>query len=384
MSRFSVLALIVFLPLARAAHGNTGSEVRAEVRADALVIGSGPIQGRIADPAGTPLARLAVKLIDDTGKLSASTTTDGAGAFALPARKPGNYLLTVGNGLVQGRVTVDARVTDQTVDIDLPRASAEGWSPVFLTPVGSTEADNYVAGSGPLQGVLTNARTAAPIRDAVVRLLAGADGKLLKRVVTDSQGAFHLGEVEAGRYLLAVGKATVTAGVVIEANRPASATMHIATAPELLEADRSARLVWSRRRFVAAQAAGTAVAGSTGAGSGGGGAGSAAKSTGLGTGGSAGGSGGRGDVRLSGSGFGFFNFAGTSTGGSTGSASGTGTTGAAGTRSGVANLNGTKTGSSTDGGTTAGVAVPTGGGLVAPQAQSGFFNRGRRVASSTN
>lgn len=134
---------------------------------------------------------------------------------------PGQYILVLdlpGDGVV-----VDAGETEQVlVDIDLEESldvQPNATDPVNMTfsPEGRVRVLADSSTGGTIQGVVRNDNGTAgnttddtPIKNALVRLLDGADVVAVTR--TDAQGAYVIESVEAGQYQLEVEANNAVAG----------------------------------------------------------------------------------------------------------------------------------------------------------------------------
>ena len=80
---------------------------------------TGTLNGVVTGSSGKPMAKIALSVVDSSGKKVATAITDKAGKFTLPNLKPGQYRLLVGKD-VQLKLTVSGKGTTSNLKIVLP------------------------------------------------------------------------------------------------------------------------------------------------------------------------------------------------------------------------------------------------------------------------
>jgi hypothetical protein len=202
------------------------SDVAFGVENDVLLLGVNNIEVSLSEKAPDgrmrPLADVNVVLVSSaSGERVADFKTDAKGGGALGAHPVGDYLLTLGRGFVQGRLRVAKDVNNQKVQLVVPESAVKGTTPVMLTRSGeSADLTTYVTGPGRFRGQLVDVDGATALPDVPVRLLSRETGDTVVRKVSTENGTFDLGKIEPGEYSLFIGKATVTANVMLDPNLP--------------------------------------------------------------------------------------------------------------------------------------------------------------------
>ncbi|NGO48020.1 MFS transporter [Streptomyces ureilyticus] len=155
-----------------------------------------PVRGRVHDAEGTPVARAAVTLISLGGRQSGRSVTHADGGYALDAPGAGSYVLI---------------------------ASADGFQPQASTIVVNDEPVSYdilVSGTSGLSGVVRDAASGVPVKDAMV-VVTDVRGDVLATGNTGEQGEFDFAELVPG---------TVTVAVNAAGHRPAALPVEVGAA----------------------------------------------------------------------------------------------------------------------------------------------------------
>ncbi|WP_461067418.1 MFS transporter [Streptomyces pseudoechinosporeus] len=152
-----------------------------------------PVRGCVRGAEGTPVARAAVTLISLGGRQLGRSVTHADGGYALDAPGTGSYVLI---------------------------ASADGFQPQASTIVVNDEPVSYdilVSGTSGLGGVVRDAETGTPVKDAVV-VVTDVRGDVLATGNTGEQGEFDFAELVPG---------TVTVAVNAAGHRPAALPVEV-------------------------------------------------------------------------------------------------------------------------------------------------------------
>ncbi|GAA2653760.1 MFS transporter [Streptomyces vastus] len=152
-----------------------------------------PVRGCVRGAEGTPVARAAVTLISLGGRQLGRSVTHADGGYALGAPGAGSYVLI---------------------------ASADGFQPQASTIVVNDEPVSYdilVSGTSGLSGVVRDARTGTPVKDAMV-VVTDVRGDVLATGNTGEQGEFEFAGLVPG---------TVTVGVNAVGHRPAALPVEV-------------------------------------------------------------------------------------------------------------------------------------------------------------
>ncbi|MEU9111530.1 MFS transporter [Streptomyces sp. NPDC048483] len=139
-------------------------------------------QGRVLDPAGTPVPRATVTLIDRQGRQAGVTTADGDGHYALAVPATGTYVLT---GAAPGRTPHAASATYED----------EG-APATV--------DLVLTGTGRLGGTLLGGPDGTPLAGASV-VVTDARGDVATRTTTGAEGTWEVSHLPSGTYTLVLG-----------------------------------------------------------------------------------------------------------------------------------------------------------------------------------
>ncbi|MFJ9852974.1 MFS transporter [Streptomyces sp. NPDC101150] len=137
--------------------------------------------GRVLDPAGAPVRRATVTLIDRQGRQAAVTTTGDDGRYDLAAPAAGTYVLT---GAAPGRA---------------PHAASATYHGAG-TP---TPLDLVLAGTGRLGGTVLGGPDGVPLAGASV-VVTNACGEVVSRTVSGSEGSWEVAHLPSGAYTLAL------------------------------------------------------------------------------------------------------------------------------------------------------------------------------------
>ncbi|ARF59025.1 MFS transporter [Streptomyces gilvosporeus] len=161
-----------------------GRPVPSWAQADAEApVGCAGFRGRVVDPAGRPVRRAIVTLIDREGRQAGVTTADDDGRYALPApgaaSDPGTYVLT---GAAPGRMPHAVSVT----------CRGDG-APAAV--------DLVLTGSGRLRGTLLGGADGTPLAGAGI-VVTDARGEVAARTTSGADGAWEIAQLPAGTYTL--------------------------------------------------------------------------------------------------------------------------------------------------------------------------------------
>ncbi|MFC4464861.1 MFS transporter [Streptomyces xiangluensis] len=193
--------------MAQAAEASTATPAEQEVPVEQTVPvaatdnaaesgGSGgdiPVHGCVRGAEGTPVARAAVTLISLGGRQLGRSVTHADGGYALSAPGAGSYVLI---------------------------ASADGFQPQASTVVVNDEPLSYdilVSGTSGLSGVVRDAGTGTPVKDAMV-VVTDVRGDVLATGNTGEQGEFDFAGLVPG---------TVTVAVNAAGHRPAALPVEV-------------------------------------------------------------------------------------------------------------------------------------------------------------
>ncbi|GGK65894.1 MFS transporter [Streptomyces flaveus] len=152
-----------------------------------------PVRGYVRGAEDTPVARAAVTLISLGGRQLGRSVTRADGGYALDAPGAGSYVLI---------------------------ASADGFQPQASTIVVNDEPVSYdilVSGTSGLGGVVRDAETGTPVKDAMV-VVTDVRGDVLATGNTGEQGEFDFAELVPG---------TVTVAVNAAGHRPAALPVEV-------------------------------------------------------------------------------------------------------------------------------------------------------------
>jgi EmrB/QacA subfamily drug resistance transporter len=152
-----------------------------------------PVRGCVRGDEGTPVARAAVTLISLGGRQLGRAVTHADGGYALDAPGAGSYVLI---------------------------ASADGFQPQASTIVVNDEPVSYdilVSGTSGLGGVVRDAATGTPVKDAMV-VVTDVRGDVLATGNTGEQGEFDFTGLVPG---------TVTVAVNAAGHRPAALPVEV-------------------------------------------------------------------------------------------------------------------------------------------------------------
>jgi hypothetical protein len=161
----------------------------------------------IQDPGESGLAGLTVNLLDSTGSVLATATTDGAGAYAFSGLQAGTYTVAVTSPLYyiptfdfDGIATTNAAAftlsigeTNETVDFGF----------VYAPPLGHIGDRVWIdANADGIQDLAESGMTNITVT------LRDSDGQINATTTTDSTGYYHFSGLAAGNYSVAVTVAT--------------------------------------------------------------------------------------------------------------------------------------------------------------------------------
>ncbi|MFI8928093.1 MFS transporter [Streptomyces sp. NPDC053474] len=119
------LVLALFLPGRQRAAAGQHPRLRASSEEDAALARAaealtGGFRGRVLSPAGAPVARAQVTLIDPHGRRAGAALTDGEGRYALAVPADGAYVLSAtAAGHAPGAVSAVHRGEERAVEVDL-------------------------------------------------------------------------------------------------------------------------------------------------------------------------------------------------------------------------------------------------------------------------
>lgn len=177
-----------------------------------LGFGVGTLSGTVTDSDGDPISGATVKVYRSQ-VLVATTTTDGSGDYSVGSLTSRWYNI-VANTATHEAVWKSAKVkNNKTVDLDF----------------------TLTASVGIVAGTITEAGTSTAIENATVQLCKG--NILIAQDTTDSSGAYSIGSVPIGEYLLNVIYSThedVSEGITILANQTITKNFSMATSPGTL------------------------------------------------------------------------------------------------------------------------------------------------------
>ncbi|MEW2529463.1 MFS transporter [Streptomyces sp. NPDC047071] len=119
------LVFALFLPGKERAAAGQHPQLRASSEEDAALARAaealtGGFRGRVLSPAGAPVARAQVTLIDPQGRRAGAALTDGEGRYALAVPADGAYVLSAtAAGHAPGAVSAVHRGEERAVEVDL-------------------------------------------------------------------------------------------------------------------------------------------------------------------------------------------------------------------------------------------------------------------------
>ncbi|MER5597178.1 MFS transporter [Streptomyces sp. NPDC002265] len=151
----------------------------ATVAAGAAAGGGTPVHGFVRGAESAPVPRAAVTLISLAGQQLGRSVAHSDGAYSVDAPGTGSYVLI---------------------------ASADGYQPQASTIVVDGEPVAYdilLSGTSGLTGVVREAESALPVKDAMV-IVTDVRGDLLATAATGEQGEFSFAELVPGTVTLAV------------------------------------------------------------------------------------------------------------------------------------------------------------------------------------
>lgn len=169
------------------------------VQRDVTLAGRSSIKGRVLrQAAGTSapegLASAVVTLVDPDGSVAGTVRTADDGSYHFTQLTPGSYVVTA-QGATRRPVARSLEVPDD----------------------GVVELDVHVPVGGRVQGVVTAARTGAPVEEATVTVLDD-DGQVVATTVSQEDGRYRLEDLPAGSYTVTTaGYAPVAHRVVVDA-----------------------------------------------------------------------------------------------------------------------------------------------------------------------
>ncbi|MGI5196726.1 MFS transporter [Streptomyces sp. CA-288835] len=155
-----------------------------------------PVRGYVRGAGSAPIARAAVTLISLGGRQLGRSVTHADGGYALDVPGAGSYVLI---------------------------ASADGFQPQASTIVVNDEPISYdivVSGTSGLSGVVRDAASGAPVKDAMV-VVTDVRGDVLATGNTGEQGEFEFAELVPG---------TVTVAVNAAGHRPTALPVEVGAA----------------------------------------------------------------------------------------------------------------------------------------------------------
>ncbi|MEV5437281.1 MFS transporter [Streptomyces sp. NPDC052682] len=155
---------------------------RAEETSGASGSSGIPVRGFVRGAESAPVPQAAVTLISLTGRQLGRSVAQSDGSYALHAPGSGSYVLI---------------------------ASADGCQPQASTVVVDGEPVAYdilLSGTSGLSGVVRDARSGLPVKDAMV-IVTDVRGDLLASAATGEQGEFSLAELVPGAVTVAVNAA---------------------------------------------------------------------------------------------------------------------------------------------------------------------------------
>ncbi|NGO09494.1 MFS transporter [Streptomyces sp. HC44] len=162
---------------------DAGESVAGESVAGESVVGGGiPVRGYVRGAESVPVPQAAVTLISLAGRQLGRSVARADGAYALDAPGAGSYVLI---------------------------ASADGFQPQASTIVVNDEPVTYdilVSGTSGLSGVVRDAETGTPVKDATV-VVTDVRGDVLATGTTGEQGEFDFAELVPGPVTVAVNAA---------------------------------------------------------------------------------------------------------------------------------------------------------------------------------
>ncbi|WP_128377407.1 MFS transporter [Streptomyces cavernae] len=144
--------------------------------------GGVPVHGFVRGTESAPVPRAAVTLISAAGRQLSRSVAQADGAYSVDAPGTGSYVLI---------------------------ASADGFQPQASTVVVGEDPVTYdilLSGTSGLTGLVRDAGTGAPVRDAVV-IVTDVRGDVLATGRTDEQGEFGFSELVPGQVTVAVNAA---------------------------------------------------------------------------------------------------------------------------------------------------------------------------------
>ncbi|MFG2139975.1 MFS transporter [Streptomyces sp. NPDC048650] len=141
-------------------------------------------RGRVLDPAGVPIDRATVTLIDRHGRQAGGTTADGEGRYALTASAAGTYVLT---GAAPGHTPHAASA-----------AYRGGGAP--------TVVDLVLAGTGRMAGTVLGGPDGTPLAGASI-VVTDLRGDVMTRTASGADGGWEVAHLPSGTYTLVLGAA---------------------------------------------------------------------------------------------------------------------------------------------------------------------------------